>query len=46
METRSKVSGGSEPPEKSITGAAKRQSRHQKISFFFGMQGTGQQARN
>ena len=40
METRSKVSGGSEPLKKEI-GAAKQQSGHQKNLVFFCMQGTG-----
>ena len=34
METRSKVSGGSEPLKKKEIGAAKRQMRHPKISNF------------
>ena len=42
METRSKVSGGSEPLKKA-TGAAKRQSGHQKISNFSAFKAQGNQ---
>ena len=42
METRSKVSGGSEPLQKAI-GAAKRQSGHQKFSNFSACKAQGNQ---